>query len=112
MLRRRLVAESRMRASVVMELNVSADESALLFKTSSVMHQQRVVKTLHLERAIEALHRGIVVAVGCPRESLLQAHAAWRLSEVLCRADASSIAEQHCPGRQTSKRQKLKRRKP
>ena len=54
-----------------------------------------VIERLDLERAVEALHRGIIVAVSRSRETLNQAHAVGRIPECLSSVDTAAVTVEH-----------------
>lgn len=61
--RRRQVAEHGTGTFLVVKINVTSNQIVLLLETWLFKTLQRVVQSLHLERPVEAFHRGIVMTV-------------------------------------------------
>ena len=100
--RKHLVIDYRARALVGVELDVATNKVVLRFETWPILRQHWVIERLYLERAVEALHRGIVVAVSRSRETLRQAHAVGRIPECLSSVDTAAVTVEHCSRSQAS----------
>ena len=85
------VANDRTRTVPVVKLDVAANEVVLLLEAGFLTTQQRVIERLDFERAVEAFHGGVVVAIGCSRVALSQTHAGNGFPEDLSRIDAAAI---------------------
>ena len=66
---RRHIAEHRAWTLVVVKINITANEVILLLDAWLIEPHQRVVLRFHLERAVEALHGVVDVAIGRNKSS-------------------------------------------
>lgn len=76
-------------------LLLNSNKVVVCLKAWPILRQHWVIERFDLERAIEALHRGIVVAVSRLREPLCQAHAVGRIPECLSSVDTAAVTVEH-----------------